>query len=76
VDERRPRRWGVHVTEQYSAKAAEFTLPKNGRKRRAILTPPAREALLGLPQTGALCFTQLRGGHWTASARLPLGGRP
>lgn len=59
----------IHVMEQWSAKSKGFTLPKNGRTRDAVLTPPAREALLSLPREGRFCFKQLRGGHWTSSAR-------
>lgn len=59
----------IRVVEQFSAKSRSFTLPKNGLKREAIITPPARDALMGLPRAGEFCFTGLTGKHWTASAR-------
>ena len=59
----------ILVCEQFSATSRTFTLPKNGLVREAILTPPAREALLGLGHESEFCFASLRGGHWTASAR-------
>jgi integrase len=51
----------IEVLEQYSAKTREFTLPKNGRARRAPLTAPAREALMALPREGEFCFVNFRG---------------
>lgn len=60
----------LHVKEQWSPKTKAFTLPKNGLQRRAILTPPAREALLSLPKQGEFCFVTNRDGtHWTPSSR-------
>lgn len=59
----------IHVREQFNATTRSFSLPKNGSKRWAILTPPAREALMSVPGESPYCFTTLRGGHWTASAR-------
>lgn len=59
----------IQVTEQWSQASRQFTLPKNGLTREAILTPAAREALLGLAQESDFCFVSLRGGHWTAPAR-------
>jgi integrase len=59
----------IEVVEQYNSKTREFTLPKNGRTRLAPLTAPAREALLALPRDGDFCFVNLRGEHFTASAR-------
>lgn len=60
----------INVAEQWNAKARAFTTPKNDLTREILLTPPAREALLGLPRsTSGFCFTNLRGNHWTPSAR-------
>jgi len=59
----------IRVAEQWSATSKTFTTPKNGRARHALLTPPAREALLALPRAGDFCFATLRGGHFTPSAR-------
>lgn len=59
----------IHVVEQYSSTSRTFTPPKNGLPRRAPLTPPAREALLRLPQDSGFCFTNFRGSHWTAPGR-------
>jgi integrase len=59
----------IDVVEQYNSKTGEFTLPKNGRTRRAPLTAPAREALLALPRDGDFCFVNLRGDHFTSSSR-------
>jgi integrase len=59
----------ILVAEQYSAASGTFTLPKNGRRRWAPLTPPAREALMALPRGSEFCFVNLRGQHWTAPGR-------
>ena len=59
----------VEVNEQWSAGSSTFTLPKNGSRRVAPMTPQAREALLGLAKTGPFCFTTSRGSHWTPGAR-------
>lgn len=59
----------ITVAEQYSAATRQFTTPKNGRTRQALITPPAREALVSLPRESDFCFTSLRGTHWTAAAR-------
>jgi integrase len=59
----------ILVAEQFSAASRTFTLPKNGRRREAPLTEPAREALLGLAHESEFCFTNLRGQHWTGPAR-------
>lgn len=60
----------ILVAEQWSQTSREFTLPKNGLTREAILTPPARDALLSVAQDDpAFCFVSLRGAHWTAPAR-------
>lgn len=58
----------ITVREQFSAKSKSFTLPKNGKVREVRLTPQAREALLSLPRQ-RFCFVNLRGNHWTPSAR-------
>jgi len=57
----------VLVAEQFQH--GQFTLPKNGRRRWAPLTAPAREALVGLARESEFCFVNLRGEHWTASSR-------
>jgi integrase len=59
----------ITVSEQYSAASKTFTTPKNGQTRRAPLTPPARDALIGLPRDGEFCFASLRGTHWTSASR-------
>jgi integrase len=59
----------IRVITQFNAKTRTFTLPKNGEKRDALLTPKAREALEGLPRDSEFVFTNLRGNHFTASAR-------
>ncbi len=40
----------IHVERQYSPRTRTFELPKNGRTRIVVLTPPARDALLALPR--------------------------
>jgi len=57
------------VVEQYSARARKFTTPKTMPSREAPLTGQAREALVGLPRESEFCFVNLRGGHFTTSAR-------
>lgn len=42
--------------------------PKSNRVREIALTPPARDALLGLPRTGPLVFTAKRGGRLSQPA--------
>lgn len=59
----------ITVSQQYNSTSREITAPKNGRMREAILTPPAREALQGLPVESEWAFTTIRGGHCTPSAR-------
>lgn len=58
----------IEVREQYSPHEG-FVLPKNGKRRQAPLTEPARNALLALPREADFCFVNLRGSHFTASAR-------
>jgi integrase len=60
----------IRVREQWNVGSKTFTLPKNGKKRTAVLTPPAREALLSLPrQSSSFCFLTSRNTHWTPGAR-------
>jgi integrase len=59
----------IAVVEQWSPKLGKFKLPKGEKKREAILTPPAREAVLGLARESEFVFTTLRGSHFTPSAR-------
>lgn len=42
-------------------------LPKSNRARLIVLTPPARDALLGVPRDGDLVFTAKRGGRLSQS---------
>jgi integrase len=59
----------IHVVEQFNASTRTVTLPKNGKTRKAPLTPNARAALLTLPQEGEHVFLNLRGRHLTPSSR-------
>jgi integrase len=60
----------IHVVAQFNYKSMGFTLPKNGKKRWAILTPDARLALLELPKhPSGFCFVNSQGRHWTAWSR-------
>lgn len=59
----------IRVVEQYSAKAKAFTLPKNGLKREALITPMARESLIEVDPSATFCFTNSRGNHWMAPSR-------
>jgi integrase len=59
----------IRVVEQFSAATRTFTLPKNGQRREAPLTDPAREVLMSSPIEGEFCFASIQGEHWTASAR-------
>lgn len=59
----------ILVAEQFSATSRTFSAPKNGRKRFAPMTPPAREALLSVPRESEFCFVNLQGNHWTPSSR-------
>lgn len=58
----------VRVERQYSAKSRSFELPKNGRPRVVVLTPPAKTALLTMPRpldAEQLIFRGSRGGALT-----------
>lgn len=58
----------LHVERQYSPKSRRFDLPKNGRTRIIVLTPQAKEPLLGLPRpvdSSSLVFRASRGGPMT-----------
>ena len=59
----------ISVLEQFSAVSRSYTLPKNNRRREALLTPPARDALVSLPRVGDFCFLNLRDRPMTPSAR-------
>jgi integrase len=59
----------IFVQEQWNVKTRSFELPKNGKTRLILLTPQARAALLRAPKDSKYCFTNLRGNHWTPSAR-------
>lgn len=69
-------RWGdidvrndeLHVERQYSPKSRRIELPKNGRTRIIVLTPPAKQQLLRLPRpvdSESLVFRASRGGPMT-----------
>jgi integrase len=71
-------RWGsvdferdeIRVVEQWSPHSRQIERPKNGKTRLAILTPPAREALLTLPRSGRVwVFQNPSGQHWTPTSR-------
>lgn len=62
-------RYRIRVERQWNRHTRTFTLPKNGRRREAILTPPARDALLALPRQSECCFVSSRGRHFTPSSR-------
>lgn len=59
----------IVVREQFNAKTRTPTLPKNGKVRTILLTPPAREALIVTPRESEHCFVSLRGRHFTPSSR-------
>jgi integrase len=59
----------IRVVEQWNANSKTWTTPKNGLARDAIITPPAREALLAAPRRTDFVFTTLRDTHFTASSR-------
>lgn len=45
----------------------QLALPKSGKPKLIALTPPARDAILGLARTGPLVFTAKRGGRLSQS---------
>ncbi len=58
----------LHVERQYSPKTRRFELPKNGQARIIVLTPQAKQTLLGLPRpvdSELLVFRASRGGPMT-----------
>jgi integrase len=58
----------VHVARQYSASTRRFELPKNGRTRAVVLTPPAKAGLLDMPRpvkADELAFRGSKGGPLT-----------
>lgn len=60
----------IRVVEQWNVKERGFTLPKNGRRREAILTQAAREALMPLSRDREFCFKPpVRGEHFRPSGR-------
>lgn len=64
----------IHVDEQWN-RVGGFTLPKNGQRREAPLTSPARDALMGLPRESEFCFRELaRRPLDRQQPRLPLEG--
>lgn len=61
----------IRVEEQLSS-AGGFTLPKNGRRREAPMTPDARDALIearDLYGGQGFCFRPPQAAHFTAGAR-------
>jgi integrase len=65
----------IAVGEQFSAKTGSFSLPKNGETRAAILTPPAKDALLGSRTTRVLFRERARHALDGAGEGVPLEGR-
>jgi integrase len=59
----------TNIGLKFDGKTRTFTLPKYGKRREAPLTPPARAAIVSLPEEGEFCFVSLRGKHWTPSSR-------
>lgn len=59
----------IRVVEQFNSTTRTVTLPKNGQARVALLSPSARSALLALPRDTDHVFLNLRGQHFTPSAR-------
>lgn len=59
----------IHVNRQWNTTVGRWTLPKNGRTRIAVLTPPARAALLPLAADGPFWFVNTHGDHFTTSSR-------
>jgi hypothetical protein len=68
----------VHVERQYSASTRRFELPKNGRKRAVVLTPPAKAGLLDMPRpvmADELVFRGSKGGPLTGRTSTTTGTR-
>lgn len=60
----------INVVAQFSNTSKTFTLPKNGRIRKAIMTAPAREALLSVRGLAPrFVFPGVRSAHWTFATR-------
>lgn len=59
-------RMRIHVERRVYR--GSLDLPKSNRVRRIVLTPQARDALLGLSREGSLVFTAKRGGRLSQSA--------
>jgi integrase len=59
----------IRVREQWLGKAQSFDLPKNGRVRDAVMTQPAREALLSLPRSQGFVFVNSQGSHFRPASR-------
>lgn len=61
----------IRVVEQYSQKAARFELPKNGKKRVALVTPPAAKALRRMERErrGEFVFEPPYAAHFTQGNR-------
>lgn len=63
------QRGRINVERQWNSTSHEITPPKNGQVRDAILTPPARAALLELSRESEWCFMNTRGHHMKPSSR-------
>lgn len=60
----------ITVDRQFSKVSHLFTTPKSGKGREVPITPPAREALLAVPnEQTRYVFVNTRREHWTAGAR-------
>jgi integrase len=60
----------IHVDREYCSKSHGFAEPKNNYRRRAILTPPALEALEKVQDgRSEFCFVSARGHHWRRNSR-------
>lgn len=58
----------IRVERQYAASTRQFELPKNGKTRSIVLTPPAKAGLLAMPRpvdADAMVFRGKRGGVLT-----------
>lgn len=63
----------IWVDRQWNSATSTFSSPKNGKSRWAILTPPAKQALVDERTQGdhEFCFVSPRGKHFTYSIRAP-----
>jgi integrase len=59
---------GMRVNVARRLYEGSFDVPKSGRARLVALTPPARDALLGLPRTAGFVFCQKSGRRMSQGA--------